>query len=118
MLTLLNLKCSKYKSSFGIKNVTLKEGTQAHFPDSVTERGTKHLRELSQVSKDGDRAVMLYIVQRNDCEHFSVAKNIDPLYAKTLKESLKEGVEILAYECIVTEDEIKVYKPLPINLDF
>lgn len=99
-----------------VKNVHLKRGTRAEFPDSVTARGAKHLKELSDMVEEGHRAVMLYIVQRGDCESFAVAADIDPQYAKCLEEARKKGVELLCYACSVTPQAIKVEKPLPIDL--
>lgn len=101
-----------------VKNVTLKEDDYALFPDAPTLRGTKHLTELIKVKSEGHRAIMLYVVQRNDCEKFSIAKDIDPLYCKTLQKALAEGVEILAYQCTVTPSHIWLDKPLPIDLNF
>lgn len=97
-----------------VKNVSLKEGTTALFPDSVTERGTKHLRELMNMVKNGERAVMLYIAQRGDVTSFAPAKEIDPIYAKTLWEAVACGVEIYAYNCLVLPTHITVHKALKI----
>lgn len=99
-----------------VKNVHLKRGGRAEFPDSVTVRGAKHLKELSDMVEEGHRAVMLYIVQRGDCESFAIAADIDPQYAKCLEEARKKGVELLCYACSVTPQVIKVEKPLPIDL--
>ena len=65
-----------------IKSVTLRRERRAEFPDAVTARGTKHLGELSDVVAGGGRAVMLYLIQREDCQAFSVAGDIDPAYAE------------------------------------
>lgn len=99
-----------------VKNVTLKEGVQALFPDAVTSRGTKHLRELMDMVAEGHRAAMVYLVQREDCESFSVASEIDPTYASALREAQAAGVELLCYQCQLTPEEIKVAKSLPIKL--
>ena len=100
-----------------IKNVTLLgEKKKALFPDSVSERGQKHLRELTELKKQGIRAAMLYIVQREDVNSFSPAKDIDPEYARLLKEAYDEGVEVLAYQCSLNEDEIKIQKPIKVDL--
>lgn len=99
-----------------IKNVTLRRGDRAEFPDAVTERGTKHLRELAQETRKGNRAVMIYIVQRTDCKQFSIAADIDPVYAKTFEAATKAGVEALCYQCIIKETEITLDKALPVGL--
>ena len=99
-----------------MKNVHLKRGPAAEFPDSVTARGTKHLKELANMVAEGHRAVMVYLVQRDDCAHFSIAADIDPLYAETLERVRNQGVEILCYTCSLSVDEITVAKPLKIAI--
>ncbi len=99
-----------------VKNVTLKVGEDAQFPDSVTVRGTKHLRELMDMVAEGHRAVMVYLVQRGDCTAFAPAADIDKVYAETLGEAAKAGVELLCYTCDLTTDGIKVAGTLPIRL--
>ena len=95
-----------------VKNVHLKRGPAAEFPDSVTARGTKHLRELAAVAQGGARAVMLYIVQREDCDSFTLAADIDPAYAAAFAEARTSGVEALAYACRLSTDGIAVDRPL------
>ena len=99
-----------------VKNVTLKDGKYALFPDSVTSRGTKHLETLIKVKEQGIRAVMLYIIQREDVEIFAPAIEIDPTYAKTLKLAYRKGVEIFPLQVIVTPHEISLKKTLPFYL--
>ena len=103
-----------------VKNVTLKRqaGPQhpAEFPDSVTERGAKHLIEMTDMVKAGARAVMFYLVQRGDCRSFTVAADLDPTYAKGLKTALAAGVEAVCYGCAVTPDDITVGSPLTLDL--
>lgn len=96
-----------------VKNVTLKEGKYALFPDAVTTRGQKHLKTLINVKKNGMRAVMLYIVQRSDVEIFAPAAAIDPNYAETLKKALENGVEVIVMQAKVTPQEITLFKELP-----
>ena len=100
-----------------VKNVHLKrrEGL-AEFPDSVTKRGTKHLVELSEMARQGARAVMFYLVQRGDCDSFQIAGDIDPDYDRALREALDHGVEVLCYACRIREDAIELDHRLPINI--
>lgn len=92
-----------------IKNVhLLRQENKAEFPDSVTTRGAKHLNELSDMVKEGHRAVMLYLIQREDCETFSLAKDIDSKYHEAFLKAQETGVEAIAYKCSLTTKEIKV----------
>ena len=102
-----------------VKNVTLRRGFSDHpaeFPDAVTERGAKHLREMTDIVRSGGRAVMVYLVQRDDCTRFSICGDIDPAYATGLKAALAAGVEAVCYGCRVTPDGITVTKPLTLDL--
>ena len=88
------------KAFLEVKNVTLSRKKKvAEFPDSVTSRGTKHLNELINATKKGFKAYMLFVVQRNDCDKFEIAKDIDPIYSKTLIKAVKSKVKILCYDC-------------------
>ena len=101
-----------------IKNVHLsRQSGLAEFPDSVTARGAKHLRELGSVAAAGDRAVMLFIVQRSDCTAFAPAADLDPKYAAELKAAANQGVETLCYDCEVTLSEVVLRRALEIKLD-
>lgn len=103
-----------------VKNVTLREDVgdtaTAQFPDSVSTRGQKHLRELADMAKEGKRAVMVFLVQRDDCSEFRPAAHIDPDYARLLTEVTAVGVEALCYACAVTADSITITHKLPIIL--
>ncbi len=99
-----------------VKNVTLRDGDKATFPDAVTTRGLKHLKTLIDVKKAGIRAVMFYVIQRQDIESFSPAKDIDPNYAKGLKEAYENGVEIIPYMANVTPEGIELLKEVPFEL--
>jgi len=99
-----------------VKNVSLKEGDRALFPDAVTERGRKHLNTLIRVKLSGMRAVMLYVVQRMDVKIFSPAREIDPLYGKALDEAVRQGVEIFVAQAKVTPEDITFHRTLPIEL--
>jgi len=101
-----------------IKSVTMKRdrsrNAPVEFPDAVTTRGTKHLVELSNMVKEGHRAVMLYLVQRTDSPAFSIAGDIDPNYERGLAKAIEAGVEVLCYACRVTRQGINIEKPVPL----
>ncbi len=100
-----------------IKNVHLsRKPPLAEFPDSVTARGAKHLAELGDMVEAGHRAVMLYLVQRGDCDRFALAADIDPTYAESLDLARKRGVEVLAYGCTISPSYINVAQPLTLAL--
>jgi len=98
-----------------VKNVSLKEGKYALFPDAVTTRGQKHLKTLMEVKAAGIRAVMLYIVQRTDVEVFAPAREIDPEYARVLKQAVNAGVEVIVLQVEVTPEGIYLKKKLPVE---
>ena len=100
-----------------VKNVHLKRGSDAAFPDAVTARGTRHLAELSAQVREGRRAVMLFLVQREDCAAFVPADDIDPAYGRALRSAVAAGVETLCYGCRLTLEGIEVDRPLPVRLD-
>lgn len=98
-----------------IKNVHLmRKPGLAEFPDSVTVRGAKHLAELAAIKAEGQRAVMLFIVQRSDCDTMSLAHDIDPNYAKAMTEARAAGVEVICYKCAITEQHISVTQPIAV----
>ncbi len=79
----------------------------AEFPDTVTARGAKHLEELGDMAEAGFRAVMLYLVQREDCETFRICADLDPFYAAGFRRALSRGVEAYAVKCAVTSEQIR-----------
>ena len=99
-----------------VKNVTLVEGGSALFPDAVSARGQKHLKELMEVVRLGHRGVNLFVVQRGDGESVSPADAIDPAYGALLREAARAGVELLAYRAEVTRSEIRLNQSLPVLL--
>ena len=99
-----------------VKNVHLKRNSRAEFPDSVTARGAKHLRELADMVAGGARAVMLYLVQREDCDGFAIAGDLDPTYAETFEQSRAAGVEAICYSCKLTTQSITLDQALPVHL--
>lgn len=100
-----------------VKNVTLARDGHAEFPDAVTSRGAKHLVEMTDMVAEGHRAVMVYLVQREDCEAFRVAADIDPAYRDALALAMSKGVEAVCWACRVTPEGITVARPLPLRLD-
>ena len=99
-----------------VKNVTLVENGIAQFPDAVTERGRKHLRELARRARAGDRAVVLFCVQRGDAERFRPADHIDREYTSSLAEAAQQGVETLAYSARVSTGKIRLDQSLPVEI--
>jgi sugar fermentation stimulation protein A len=99
-----------------VKNVTLKIGGAAAFPDAVSERATRHLKELIRLKRRGYRAAVFFVVQRNDCEIFRPADEIDPEYGRWLRRAVRAGVEALPYRAQVTPQEIVLEKRLEIKL--
>ena len=99
-----------------VKNCHLRrDGRLAEFPDSVTTRGAKHLDELAEMVRQGYRAVMVFCVQRSDCESFTIAGDIDPGYAEAFSRARDAGVEAIAYVCHVSPQEIKLTHSIPIK---
>lgn len=100
-----------------VKNVTLcDDGNVACFPDAVTTRGQKHLRELAEAVKQDYRAVIFFLVQRGEATAFTPADAIDPEYGRLLRQVASEGVEVMACRTVVTEDDNRVGEALPIIL--
>ena len=89
-----------------VKNVTLAVNDVAAFPDAVSERGTKHLKELMRLKRQGHRAAIVFVIQRDDCEYFRPADEIDQEYGRWLRRAIKAGVEVLPYRAKVTPKEI------------
>ena len=96
-----------------VKNVTLsKRKGIAEFPDAVTERGSKHLLELIDVVKKKRRAIMLFLIQRDDCKKFRIAEEIDTTYKKNIIKAKQAGVEILCYSCSFVRNNIELDKKI------
>ncbi|MGH6953580.1 MAG: DNA/RNA nuclease SfsA, partial [Alphaproteobacteria bacterium] len=87
----------------------------AEFPDSVTARGAKHMEALGALVADGLRAVVFYVVQRQDCGRFRVAADIDPTYAAALRRARARGVEVLCYSCKLGRESIELDSPLALE---
>lgn len=97
-----------------VKSVTLmREAGKAEFPDSVTARGTKHLQELAEMVAQGHDAMMLYLVQRTDADDVTLADDIDPTYAAAFDAACAAGVQVLAYDCQISPQQITIGRALP-----
>lgn len=99
-----------------VKSVTLSVDGAAAFPDAISERGTKHLKELIRLKRKGYRAAVVFVIQRDDCEIFRPADEIDPEYGRWLRRAIKAGVEALPYRAKVTPGEIVLDKRLETKL--
>ena len=101
-----------------IKNVHLMRSPGlAEFPDSVTERGARHLDELAEMVRQGARAVQLYIIQIPSADRFAVARDVDRNYAAAFDRARRRGVEMLAWRCAITVEGIDIAAPVPIVTD-
>jgi len=97
-----------------VKNVHLRRaGALAEFPDCVAARSLKHLRELTAMVEAGQRAVMLFVIQRTDCDAFEACADLDPAYAKGLIEAAARGVEVLPYRCAITTGGVTLADRVP-----
>ena len=103
------LLSKKDKFFIEVKNVTLsrKKGL-AEFPDAVTTRGLKHIHELVKAGKKNYKIFIIYLIQRDDCESFAIAKDIDPNYANALSKAVKNNLNILCYDCKFSSKGIKL----------
>ena len=101
------------KSFIEVKNVTLsrKKGI-AEFPDAVTSRGLKHIQELLKANQKGYEIYLLYIIQRNDCNKFELAKDIDPKYCELLIKAVKKNLNVLCYDCKFSSKGIKLNRKI------
>lgn len=99
-----------------VKSVTLCSQRHARFPDAVTERGRRHLEHLVDRKAAGERAALLFVVQRADADDVAPADDIDPAYGQALREAARRGVEIHALSARVTADRIRLERVLPVLL--
>ena len=97
------------KSFIEVKNVTLsrKKGI-AEFPDAITSRGLKHIKELIKANKKGYKIYILYLIQRNDCKFFKIADDIDPEYSDSLSKAVKKKLNVLCFDCKFSPKGIKL----------
>jgi len=93
----------------------VEEGT-ALFPDAVTARGRRHVEELARAVALGDRAAVVFVVQRDDATRFAPHDASDPLFGQALRLAAAAGVEVYAYTCRVSEQEVCIDRPIPVML--
>jgi len=105
------------KAFMEIKNVTLKRKNKtAEFPDAITERGSKHLKELINAKKKGFNSYLMFLIQRDDCNLFKIASDIDYEYLKLLKKAIKNGVKVIAYDCKFLKNGIILNKTIKLKI--
>jgi sugar fermentation stimulation protein A len=100
-----------------VKSVTLVQGGVARFPDAVTERGRRHVRELRDALRDVGRAAVVFVIQRDDAWAFAPHDASDPAFGATLREVADRGVEVYAYTCRVSPEEVVIHERAPVLLD-
>ena len=99
-----------------VKGVTLEEDGVVRFPDAPTERGVKHLKELQKAVVEGYKAYMMFVVQMSHVKYFEPNMKTHLQFASALKEASDNGVNVLAYDCCVTPESIKIRKEVPIKI--
>ena len=108
---------SNSKKFIEVKNVTLSRTDKlAEFPDAVTTRGAKHINELIKAKIKGYDVYLMFVIQRNDCDKFSIARDIDPKYADLLSDAVKKKLNILCYDCKFSPKGIKLNKQIKIKI--
>ena len=112
----LYVESEERKAFIEVKGVTLEENDIVRFPDAPTERGIKHLHELMKAASDGYEAYLLLVIQMKDVRYFEPNRETHPKFGETLKEAADAGVHILAYDCAITEDSMKICDPVPVKL--
>ena len=111
----LNKKRDKF--FIEVKNVTLSRKRElAEFPDAVTSRGLKHINQLVKASKKDYKIYILYLIQRDDCKSFTLAKDIDPDYSEALTKAVKNKLKILCYDCKFSLKGIKLNNRIKIKI--
>ena len=108
---------SNSKKFIEVKNVTLSRTDKlAEFPDAVTSRGAKHIDELIKAKIKGYDVYLIFVIQRDDCNQFSIARDIDPKYADLLSDAIKKRLNILCYDCKFSSKGIKLNKQIKIKI--
>ena len=99
-----------------VKGVTLENDGICAFPDAPTERGAKHLRGLTEAAKEGYGAYVLFVIQMADVQYLHPNDLTDPAFGRALREAAANGVTVMAMDCTVTEDSMKIRKEVPVKL--
>ena len=108
---------SKKKSFIEVKNVTLSRKKKlAEFPDAVTSRGLKHIQELLKAKKEGYKIYLLFVIQREDCDKFKIANDLDPEYYKLLAKAVKKKLNVLCYDCKFLTKGIKLNRKIKFKI--
>ena len=108
---------NKIKSFIEVKNVTLsRRKGLAEFPDSVTLRGLKHINELLKAGNKGYKVYLLFIIQRNDCNRFKIASDIDIEYSKLISKAVRKNLNILCYDCKISPKGIKLNREIKLEI--
>ena len=107
----------KKKSFIEVKNVTLsRKKSVAEFPDAVTSRGLKHIKELIKAKKKGFDIYLLFLIQRDDCNNFNLAKDLDPDYCELLIKAVKKNLNVLCYDCKFSSKGIKLNRKIKFKI--
>lgn len=99
-----------------VKGVTLEEGGHVFFPDAPTERGVRHLHTLMRAVEQGHRATVFFVVQMADVLDFSPNDSTDPAFGQALRQAAAAGVQVLAFTCQVTPEEVTMDRQIPVIL--
>ncbi len=110
------VECGERKIFIEVKGVTLENDGEVRFPDAPSERAVKHVEELVKARKEGYEVYVLFVIQMKDVKYFMPNDKTDPKFARALWEARKQGVEILAYDCYVTENTMEIGERVPVYL--
>lgn len=113
----LYIESERRKAFIEVKGVTLEEDGVARFPDAPTERGIKHLNELVKCMEDGFEAYVLFVIQMKGIYRFEPNWKTHREFGEALLNASENGVKILAYDCLVTDDSMEISNPVPVYLD-
>ncbi len=100
-----------------VKGVTLEENGVVRFPDAPSERAVKHVQELIKAREDGYQVYVLFVIQMGEAAYFTPNVNTHPEFACALKKAAEKGVQVLAYNCLVTPDSLVIHRPVPVHLE-